>query len=88
MAALSALDGALLPAFLEKWSAALPRLEGRGYACVLGCGLALLNRLAVENDMPPEEAIRRLGLSRRYLTHYERKLNRLTGGQAHEMHRL
>ena len=88
VAALSAVDGALLPAFLEKWSAALPRLEGRGYACVLGCGLALLNRLAVENDMPPEEAIRRLGLSRRYLTHYERKLNRLTGGQAHEMHRL
>ena len=79
-------DNVPAPAFMEQWSPLLPRLETRRYETMLGCGLALIHHLAVENDTPPDEAARRLGVSRRYIAYYERILNRLTGGHAYEMH--
>ena len=82
LAAAAGMDGAPLPAFVDGWSRLQSRLRTPRYKTLLGCGLALLHRLAAENHVPPDTVARSLGISRRRAAYYERKLNRLTGGHA------
>ena len=82
LAAAYALDTALIPAFLGRWSAALPQLAGRRFDALLGCGMSLLWQIAREHGLTGRDLRETLALSPRRLDYYAKKLNRLTGGHA------
>lgn len=76
------LDDMLVPAFLAKWSAIMPRflsLKKRGALWALST--ALLARAALEQGIDEENVTEALNISRRRLEYDLRKLNRLTGDE-------
>ena len=81
LAAACRLDDALVPTYLARWDAVMPRCLTLRRGALRGLSAALLARTAMKRGIAEDAVRNALNCSRRRLEYYTRKLNRLTGDE-------